>query len=121
MFIGARDFGVIWYLPYLILSLLLVTFGMMLRHYLCRRTRPVSILIDASTQTENYIDMSNEELNTFIGRRLGNMSFPLLWDQDVMLRDNYHLRLEYKSAGAFYDGTIRRLQFRAGSDLRALL
>ncbi|MFM7987302.1 MAG: hypothetical protein ACKPKO_49110, partial [Candidatus Fonsibacter sp.] len=60
--------------------------------------------------------MTNEELNTFIGRRLGNMSFPLSWDRDVMLRDNYHLRLEYKSAGAFYDGTIRRWQIRAGSD-----
>ncbi|MFM7986158.1 MAG: hypothetical protein ACKPKO_43285, partial [Candidatus Fonsibacter sp.] len=36
------------------------------------------------------------------------------------LRDNYSLRLEYKAAGARYDGTMRRWIMRAGSDMRPI-
>ncbi|MFM7987263.1 MAG: hypothetical protein ACKPKO_48915, partial [Candidatus Fonsibacter sp.] len=56
-----------------------------------------------------------------IAERLGNLSFPLSLDHDVALRDNYSLRLEYKSVGAQYNGAARRWYMRAGSDLRDVL
>ncbi|MFM7978146.1 MAG: hypothetical protein ACKPKO_02425, partial [Candidatus Fonsibacter sp.] len=43
------------------------------------------------------------------------------WKHDVILRDNYNLRLEYKSAGAKFDGNMRRWLMRAGSDLRPII
>ncbi|MFM7980914.1 MAG: hypothetical protein ACKPKO_16505, partial [Candidatus Fonsibacter sp.] len=110
-----------WNFIFLILLVALIAFGFILLGYLCWQTRQVRDVIDESTQTDGYNEMTNEELNVVIGHRLNNMSFPLSLDRDVTLRDNYHLRLEYKSAGALYDGTIRRWHIRAGSDLRALL
>ncbi|MFM7977923.1 MAG: hypothetical protein ACKPKO_01295 [Candidatus Fonsibacter sp.] len=39
----------------------------------------------------------------------------------MILRDIYNLRLEYKSAGARFDGNLRRWLMRAGSDRRPII
>ncbi|MFM7982739.1 MAG: hypothetical protein ACKPKO_25795, partial [Candidatus Fonsibacter sp.] len=93
----------------------------MLRRSLHGQPRQVSDVCDATTQTDGYHEMTNQEMDATIAERLGHVSFPLFLERDVELHDNYSLRLEYKSAGARYDGAARRWFMRAGSDLRPVL
>ncbi|MFM7986734.1 MAG: hypothetical protein ACKPKO_46210, partial [Candidatus Fonsibacter sp.] len=65
--------------------------------------------------------MTSHDLDALIAERLGHVLFPLSLERDVELHDNYNLRLEYKAAGARYDGAARRWSMRAGSDLRPVL
>ena len=99
----------------------MTAFGFMLRRFLSGQPRQVRDVCDTTTQTDGYHEMTNLELDATIAERLGRVSFPLFLERDVELHDNYNLRLEYKSAGARYDGAARRWFMRAGSDLRAVL
>ncbi|MFM7986814.1 MAG: hypothetical protein ACKPKO_46620, partial [Candidatus Fonsibacter sp.] len=92
-----------------------------LRRLLSGQPRLIRNVCDATTQTDGYNEMTNQELDAFVAERLGNLSFPLSLDHDIVLRDNYSLRLEYKSVGAQYNGGARRWFMSAGSDLRAVL
>ncbi|MFM7984726.1 MAG: hypothetical protein ACKPKO_35925 [Candidatus Fonsibacter sp.] len=65
--------------------------------------------------------MSSRDLDYMIAVRLDNFNFPLCIERDIMLVNNYHLRGAYKSAGAKYNGDLKRWQFLAGSDLRPVL
>ncbi|MFM7981571.1 MAG: hypothetical protein ACKPKO_19860, partial [Candidatus Fonsibacter sp.] len=96
----------------------MVIIGFFLRHYFCRRTKTIRNVLDASTQTDGYHDMTSHDLDALLAERLGHVLFPLSLERDVVLHDNYNLRLEYKAAGARYDGVARRWSMRAGSDLR---
>ncbi|MFM7978764.1 MAG: hypothetical protein ACKPKO_05560, partial [Candidatus Fonsibacter sp.] len=103
-----------------LLSMVLVL-GFILRCTFWSRPKRTPVLCDASTQTDGNQDMTNRELDASIARRIACLSFALFLERDVMFRDNYNLRLEYKSAGARYDGTLRRWLMRACSDLRPIL
>ena len=92
-----------------------------MRRLLSGQPRQVRNVCDATTQTDGYTEMTNQELDALIAERLGNLSVPLSLDHDIVLRDNDSLRLEYKSAGAQYNGGARRWFMRAGSDLRSVL
>ncbi|MFM7987961.1 MAG: hypothetical protein ACKPKO_52475, partial [Candidatus Fonsibacter sp.] len=95
--------------------------GFILRCTSWTKPKQVLVLCDATTQTDGYQEMTNRELDATIATRLDCLSFPLFLERDVVLRDNYSLRLEYKAVGAKYDGTLRQWFIRAGSDLRSIL
>ncbi|MFM7981162.1 MAG: hypothetical protein ACKPKO_17780, partial [Candidatus Fonsibacter sp.] len=76
---------------------------------------------NASTQTDGYEQMSNREIDDLLAIRLNNVGFPLTIDRDIVVANNYHLRGIYKSAGAKYDGDLKRWQFLAGFDMRPII
>ncbi|MFM7986624.1 MAG: hypothetical protein ACKPKO_45645, partial [Candidatus Fonsibacter sp.] len=95
--------------------------GIIICRWLKSKKDPARKFCNASTQTDGPNDMTNRELDVIISTRLDCLSYPLSLEHEVVLRDNYNLRLEYKSVGAKYDGNLRRWFIRAGSDLRPIL
>ncbi|MFM7985267.1 MAG: hypothetical protein ACKPKO_38705, partial [Candidatus Fonsibacter sp.] len=86
-----------------------------------RRTDTSHQSCDASTLTDGYELMTNREIDELLATRLNNPIFHLTIERDIMVTNNYHLRGIYKSAGAKYDGDLKRLQFLAGFDLRPII
>ncbi|MFM7983090.1 MAG: hypothetical protein ACKPKO_27600, partial [Candidatus Fonsibacter sp.] len=110
-----------WYVCFFVILSMMLIWVCILRCTSWLKPKTVPILCDATTQTDGYHEMTNQELDATIATRLDSLSFPLSLERDVVLRDNYNLRLEYKAVGARYDGTMRRWFMRAGSDLRSIL
>ncbi|MFM7979724.1 MAG: hypothetical protein ACKPKO_10445, partial [Candidatus Fonsibacter sp.] len=85
------------------------------------KTKLGRALCDASTQTTSFGHLPNDQLDDTVASLLNSPFDPLTLDMDVLIKDNYNLRLEYKTAGAIYVGGMRRRRMRAGSDLRPVI
>ena len=77
---------------------------------------------DASVQTSAWQSNSSDELESEISFRLSTSSFCMPTDTHSPLRQDYHRRIQYKAAGAPYNGTTQTWSILIGRrDLRPIM
>ena len=76
---------------------------------------------DMDGQTSTWESYSNGELNTDMCFCLSAPSFSMITNVPIPFRQDYHRRIQYKAAGATYDGTSQTWSMPLGRDLRNVL